>query len=865
MTMQKLLHWLFYALFLLPTFAYSQTATLTGTVVDAATGEPLVGASVVVQGMRYGSSTKANGTFEIPNLPAGTYKVVARYVGYQPQTLEATLTDGATVQLSFKLREQVRVIDEVVVTASKGRTEKKLDAPVMIETADIQAMRQSASPSPLGAVAKLKGIDFVERGINTVDIMSRGLNTQFNTRMLTLIDGRLATLPGLGLPQFMLAPNPASDLAAVEIVVGPAAALYGPNAHAGVVNMLTKNPFDYAGAELVVRGGTQSLYDINLRYADYAGNFGWKITGQWMDANQFESGNIFMFVPPTYIGQNQTLLNPETPNPLRITQATLDQFFNLGYAYRETEVSAMRAGLRKLDGGLYYRTDDFNVRFMAGVSSSTGFVGSNFGVLEANEYQIQYQSLQANGSLGGLGFFLQVTRTANDAGKSFQLHDRAEWFAREVIRLRSLPGGASLTRDQALAQVRRSFIDSASATIDQSQLWDSELQLRYDLAGFELVGGFQYRFYNPKASYLSNNPNINLTNVSNFLAIDITATEIGGYLQIDKRFLDNKLRLTLAARLDDHTYYDPQFSPKVSIGYEVADNQNIRLGYNRAFKVPVILENHLFLFNGAARGNVGGYTVRDGAPDAQGNPTGNVVAVYNPLRPEEVNAFEVGYKGLFERKLFVDFVAFYSRYTNFISPAFQIADGVRTFAYDNRTNRRVGVLEDAQGRPLFPGVAGQLTTYFNYGAATIAGFDLGLSYYLNSDVFFEGSMSYMSLLDSDNPFAAQGIPLLLNAPNWKFKGTLTMRNQLVQGTYAILHARHIPSYTFRAGRWNGTLNDRTVVDLTIGYEWKDLGITIQGSINNIFDNQTPDVVGAPIMRRFFSAQLSYALGSLINR
>lgn len=263
--------------------------------------------------------------------------------------------------------------------------------------------------------------------------------------MLTLIDGRLATLPGLGLPQFMLAPNPASDLAAVEIVVGPAAALYGPNAHAGVVNMLTKNPFDYAGADLSVRGGTQSLYDINLRYADYVGNFGWKITGQWMDANQFESGNIFMFVPPTYIGQNQTLLNPETPTPLRISRATLDNFFNLGYAYRETEVSAMRAGLRKLDGGLYYRTDNVDLRFMAGLSSSTGFIGSNFGVLEANDYQIQYQSLQGNGSFDKLGWFFQVTRTANDAGKSFQLHDRAEWFAREAIRLRSQPGGATLT------------------------------------------------------------------------------------------------------------------------------------------------------------------------------------------------------------------------------------------------------------------------------------------------------------------------------------------------------------------------------------------------------------------------------------
>ncbi len=832
-------------------FAQS-TGTLVGSVKDRTTGEALAGATVLLQGVRLGATANAKGDYEIKNIPAGSYKATARLVGYESVTLDVTISDGQSTRLDFQLKEAPRILEEVVVTASKGRNEKKLDAPVTIETVSPEALKITASPSPLGAVAKLKGVDFVERGINTVDITSRGLNTQFNTRMLTLIDGRLATLPGLGLPQFVLAPNPTIDMANIEVVVGPAAALYGPNAHAGVVNMITKDPFNFAGADVSLRGGTQSLYDVNLRYADYDGNFGWKITGQVMDANQFESGNVFIFVAPNLIGQNQTVLNPQTPNALRTTQSNLDNFLSLGNAWRETEVSKMKAGLRKVDGALFYRSDEFNAKFAAGYSQSTGFLGSNFGVLEANNYAIQYQNLQLNGSIGKLGYFLQVTRTANNAGNSFQLHDRAEWLAREATRIRST-GGATLTRDQIVSRINTAFVDSASATTDDSQLYDSELQVRYDFEGFEFVGGAQYRRYLPKAGFLTNGffrPDS-----------DITATELGAYLQIDKRLLDNKLRLTAAARVDNHTYYSTQFSPKFSVAYEPVQNHNIRVGFNRAFKVPVILENHLFLFGGAARGNVRGYEVRDSPMrNAEGRPTGNIVARYDALRPEQVNTFEIGYKGLFEQRLFIDVVAYYSRYTDFLSPAFQISNGVSTFAFDSNGN-----LSGFDPRTGGVGIPGQLTTYFNYGAANIAGADIGLTYYFNNDIMLEVSASFMQLSGGENPFEAQGVPLLLNAPTSKYKATLTVRNQLLQGSFASLHGRFIPSYTFRAGRWNGVLNDRAVVDLTLGYEFKELGITVQGSVNNLFDNLTPDVLGSPIMRRFLSASITKSFGSFINR
>ena len=869
-----------FLLLLIATSLYAQ-GIIQGSVSDEKTGEALPGATIRLLESKMGAKADANGKFTLSNVPEGLYKIQASYVGYKPVVKKIAVQSKETLTLDFKLQTLETFVNEVVVTASKGRQEKKLEAPITIETLGFDAIRQTASTSPLGAAAKLKGVDFVERGINTVDITSRGLNTQFNTRMLTLIDGRLATLPGLGLPQFTLAPNPTLDIASVEVAVGPAAALYGPNAHAGVVNIITKDPFTFSGAEVQVRGGSQSLYDIGARYADHIGNFGWKITGQFMRANQFESGNLFIYDFPRTVGENQTIITPETPAARRLRQSDIDRLQNTGKAFTERQLSTLEASLRKLDGALYYQSSVLNAKVAAGYSESNGFVGSNFGVLEANGYSIQYQNVQLTGTIGEVGWYAQATRTANSAGKSFQLHDKAEFMTRAFgaafmgvdprTRLpQALQFPFSTTPEQyndIFSRMDRAYIDSASIATDNSELWDSEVQLRYTISNTEVVGGFQYRYYNPKASFLSGPDNP--AAVSFGAARDITATEIGGYLQLDRRFFDNKLRATLAARYDKHTYYDAQFSPKIAFVYSPVPDQNIRISFNRAFKVPVILENHLFLLGGLARGNVGGFTVITGGggtpnladAEAQARAEGRPITRYDALRPEQVNSFELGYKGVISDKLFLDVVGYYSIYKDFISPAFEIANPAPgaavtpTYAYDNRTGK---ILTNTAGQ------TGRVVTYFNYGRATILGLDFGATYFFSKDVSLDASFSYINLADSDNPFEAQGIPLVLNVPTTKYKATLTAKNQLVKNSFISLHGRHIPGYLFRAGRWNGRLQDRTVVDLTLGYEWRPQGLTFQVGMNNIFDNKTPDVLGSPIMRRFVSASLTYGIGGFGN-
>ena len=73
---------------LVPALALAQ-GTLTGTVTDAASGDPLPGANVIIEGQPYGGATDLDGAYTIEGVPPGTYNVTASVIGYERVTLES--------------------------------------------------------------------------------------------------------------------------------------------------------------------------------------------------------------------------------------------------------------------------------------------------------------------------------------------------------------------------------------------------------------------------------------------------------------------------------------------------------------------------------------------------------------------------------------------------------------------------------------------------------------------------------------------------------------------------------------------------------------------------------------------------------
>ncbi|MDY7229307.1 TonB-dependent receptor [Hyalangium rubrum] len=769
--------------------------TIRGTVYVSG-NEPLPEAQVGVVGTELTATTNAEGQFELRNVPPARHELKVSFPGYQDLLQPVDVVAGQVASLELDLRLDEQFGEEIVVTGSKFG-EKRLESPVTVESVQAKAIQMSGGTSYLTALSAVKGVDFADTGVNEKRISTRGFNTQFNSRMITMVDGRLAQMPGNGLPLGSQMPTSNLDLKSVEVVVGPASALYGANAHAGVINLITKSPWDESGATVALRGGTQSLVDASARVAGTVSeDFGYKVTGQFVRGEDF--------VPDREL---RTHYYGGGTQPLVFEADMLEDY----------DVRSIKA-----EGFVYYRRGDWNFKGGYGFSSADGMSLTNSGRNHLRDWQVHQQTVSASHP----NWFAQVSRTTSNAGGTYQL-DRLAGLVQAGGGAPSEPSELDATREQI-------------KFIDESQLIDSELQHQNSIGGLKLITGLQLRLYMPssRGSYLADTDGKKLN-----------ATEFGGYLQGDYSLLRDKLRLVAAARLDTHSNYSAQFSPKAAVVYSPQRNHHLRAGYNRAFKSPTILENYL-LINNTLLGNRTGFIIRDAE--------GNLVSEIDPLVPESVDSVEVGYKATFAEKLLVDVVAYHSWYENFISaltPRANPATGTFAFYPD--------------GRPVAEGTPGQgaLSTYANFGRSRVAGADLGLDYMLTPQISLNGSISYIKLLKFHSNDPSQP-SLLLNVPDLKLKASITLQNLLVKNTFLRVFGRYQTAFEFRSGRWNSTLfyadgkvPARFVADIGAGYNF-DNGLALSANVFNVFNDRGVDVLGAPPGGVMASMQLAYKYDGL---
>jgi outer membrane receptor for ferrienterochelin and colicins len=791
--------------------AYAQnTGSITGTVTDAESGELLFGVNVIIDGTQRGVSTNFEGKFKLQNLDPGSYDVKVSYIGYGTKVIEdVAVSAGSATNVDVELKQTAVIGDELVVTGSK-QPEKLLDAPMTIERIDLENISTSSGGTYLSALANVQGVDFVSAGINAQGISARGFNSQFNTRMLYMVDGRMAQLPGTGLPQGNFSTNAELDVKSIEVVLGPASALYGPNAHTGVVNVITKTPWDRDAVDVKVRGGQQDLIDVGGRIAHvFNDKFGVKANFSYMKATDFK--------------------------PLRENGTHFYSGIYEGDLVDNYDISST-----KFDLAAYYRFADWQVKASYGYSINDNFGLTNNGRNRILGWAVNYQTFQVNNS----HWYFQATRTANDAGDTYQINGVASSAAVQMA-----------TTGQSLDQLDFQALREANGFTDKGQMYDSEIQYRNTLFGAKFVTGLQYRLYKPNSEG---------TFLADANGEDLDATEFGGYLQLDYDIIPDRLRAVAAARVDNHSNYDTQFSPKGTLVFTPVSGHNIRVGYNRAFKSPTVLENNLYIPILAAQGyylnalgNINGYILKDGA--------GNQIGTIDPLSPEEVNSIEVGYKGVFDQKLLVDFVAYNSWYNNFISPLTLVADGINAVPYYSD-----GTPVQADGS-----VLNGLLTYINFGKAQVQGIDAGFNYLFSPKINVGLNASFIKLNSFDvdaNSMFGQELPL--NVPETKFKGNVTLTDVATPGTIFSLSGRWTSAYKFTSGFWDSTVKDgngnytmfdngevpsRFMVDLTLGYEIPNTGAQVKAEVSNLFDSSGIDVLGAPQRGRFVTFSVRYGL------
>jgi len=226
------------------------TGQIVGRVVSAA-GQPLVGAQVVVEGLRLGGLTQADGRFAIPNVPAGAHTVRVEIIGYAVESQAVTLAAGATATANFTLRETAISLETIVVTGTAATVRAReignsLDA---VSSREIENLPVTNAENILGG--RVPGLTIIPPGGQpgaggTVRI--RGQTTASQTvEPLIYVDGvRIYNLPiGLGdASRVAITPLqdiPASDIERIEVIKGASATtLYGTEASGGVIQIFTK-------------------------------------------------------------------------------------------------------------------------------------------------------------------------------------------------------------------------------------------------------------------------------------------------------------------------------------------------------------------------------------------------------------------------------------------------------------------------------------------------------------------------------------------------------------------------------------------------------------------------------------------------
>jgi outer membrane receptor protein involved in Fe transport len=223
---------------------------------------------------------------------------------------------------------------------------------------------------------------------------------------------------------------------------------------------------------------------------------------------------------------------------------------------------------------------------------------------------------------------------------------------------RPVPGTQQFT--DLYNQVRSKPIPIGGGFLDRTNLYQAEGQ--YNLSSaikvLEVVVGGSWRQYvlNSKGTLFADSTG------------PIHTNEIGAYAQVGKKLFD-ALKLTASIRYDKNDNFKGKFTPRFSAVLTVAKNHNIRASYQNAYRFPSN-QNQWINLNTGAGILIGGLPSLRSFYHFDTNPVINPVTgqpqTFGEYKPESVNSYEFGYKGLFNRKVLIDLYGYYSKYKDFI-------------------------------------------------------------------------------------------------------------------------------------------------------------------------------------------------------
>ena len=255
--------------------------TLKGTVTDASTGAPVVGAHVTLPDLNMAASTLAGGSYEITDVPAGTHNLAVELLGYQPVRLEVVITEGETTELNVGLSVEALELGGLVAVGSRAKPRTVTESPVPV---DVIPAREIVNQGDVDFANLLRNVA-PSFNVNTQPISDaatfarpanlRGLAPDHT---LVLINGKrrhrtaVITWYGNGLADGSQGPDialiPGMALEQAEVLRDGASAQYGSDAIAGVMNLVLKNYRSGGSMEIKTGGYLRAEDATSVRFQD---------------------------------------------------------------------------------------------------------------------------------------------------------------------------------------------------------------------------------------------------------------------------------------------------------------------------------------------------------------------------------------------------------------------------------------------------------------------------------------------------------------------------------------------------------------------------------------------------------------------
>ena len=238
-----------------PASGSAQTGSVAGSLIDQ-TGLVLRGATVTLRGKGVPRTTYTDeqGNFELDEVASGNYTLTVSLASFSDATVEDVTVSSGALELAPVELQFTSFGETVVVTASRNEV-RLLNAPVSTSVISAAKLETTSAQNYSDLLRATPGVNVIQFSARDVQVASRSAgNTLTNTQLL-LVDGRSAYLDFFGLVMWDLVPTSLEDVEQIEVVRGPASAVWGANAMTGAVNIITKPPRESVGTTVTLSGG----------------------------------------------------------------------------------------------------------------------------------------------------------------------------------------------------------------------------------------------------------------------------------------------------------------------------------------------------------------------------------------------------------------------------------------------------------------------------------------------------------------------------------------------------------------------------------------------------------------------------------